>query len=328
MADLLDLFNGEDEGVMAEAVPPPVSPTVARRRVRLALREAREAANLTQLEVAEEMEWSLSKVIRIENGDVSISPNDLRPLLSYLKIKDRAQISALIGDAKIARLRQHVAWWQDASFRDISPQLRQFFEYESVAVAVRTFNIRYFPGALQLPEYARALTGPFADEAQPFSGDPLSADRVEAVIEARRLRREAMLSRLGSMEYRTVLDQGVFLRSTGGPAVFVRQLREMQRLATEDLIRMRMLPFDLDVPIANNASFDLLSLGGVGPGNEVMYRENGITDEIIEDKNATSRHLQRFEQLWKVSLDEDETATFVGDRISYLENMISAGDDA
>ncbi|MFG1605518.1 helix-turn-helix domain-containing protein [Actinoplanes sp. NPDC049265] len=322
------LFNDEDEGVMAEAVQPNVSPTVARRRVRLALREAREAANLTQLEVAEEMEWSLSKVIRIENGDVSISPNDLRPLLSYLKIKDRTQISALIGDAKIARMRQHFAWWQDAAFRDISPQLRQFFEYESVAVAVRSFNIWYIPGGLQLPEYSRALTGPFTDEAQPVAGDPLSADRVEAVIAARRLRREALLSRLGSMSFQTLLDEGVFMRSKGGPALFARQLKEMRRLVDEKLIRMRMLPFSLDVPIANNASFDLLSLGGVGPGNEVMYRENGVTDELIEDKNVTTRHLQRFDQLWDVSLDEESTISFVGRRITYLESMIKAGDKA
>jgi transcriptional regulator with XRE-family HTH domain len=317
------LFSGEDEGVMVEDVPPTVSPTVARRRVRLALRDAREAANLTQLEVAEEMEWSLSKVIRIENGDVSISPNDLRPLLGYLKIKDRAQITALVADAKIARMRQHVSWWQDAAFRDISPQLRQFIEYESVATVVRTFNIRYFPGALQLPVYARALTGPFVNEAQ-----PLSAELVEAVIEARRLRRETLLSRLGSMEYYTVLDEAVFMRSTGGPEVFAKQLREVRRLVDEGLIRMRILPFALDVPIANNASFDLLSLGGVGQGNEVMYRENGVTDEIIEDKNATSRHLQRFDQLWQVSLDEEQTISFVSARITSLENMINADDSA
>src|SRR5918993_950856 len=96
-----------------------VSPTVARRRVRLALREAREAAGRTQLEVAEEMEWSLSKVIRIENGDVSISPNDLRPLLAYLGFRDRAQINSLVADAKIARTRQHVSWWQGPEFKDL-----------------------------------------------------------------------------------------------------------------------------------------------------------------------------------------------------------------
>jgi hypothetical protein len=224
---------------------------------------------------------------------------------------------------KVARTRTHVAWWQDSAFRDVSPQLRQFFEYESVAVALRTFNIRYFPGALQLPEYARALTGPFLQEAQQLSGD-----LVEAVIEARRQRREAMLRRLGSIEYYTVLDEAVFMRSTGGRALFVKQLQEMRRLVDERLIRMRILPFSLDIPIANNASFDLLSLGGVGPGNEVMYRENGNTDEIIEDKHVTSRHLQRFNQLWDVSLDEDQTISFVERRISSLESTINAGDGA
>jgi transcriptional regulator with XRE-family HTH domain len=305
---------------MTEAAPPTVSPTVARRRVRLAVREAREAANMTQLEVADEMEWSLSKVIRIENGDVSISPNDLRPLLSFLKIKDRAQISALIGDAKTARMRQHVAWWQDPAFRDLSQPLRQYIEYESVAEAIYSYNIRYFHGAVQLPGYARALTGPFAEEEQ-----PLSRDVVEALIEARRLRREALLSRLGSMEYYTVVDEAVLMRSTGGPAVFAEQLREMRRLAVEGLIHMRILPFSLEIPIANNATFDLVSLGRDGPGDEVMYLENGLTDELIEEKKVTSRHLQRFKQLYNVSLDESETISFVESRIAVLENMINAG---
>lgn len=301
---------------MAEVAQPTVSPTVARRRVRLALREARESAGLTQLEVAEEMEWSLSKVIRIENGDVSISPNDLRPLLTFLKIKDRAHIAALIADAKIARTRQHISWWQDPAFRDIDAPLRQYIEYEAVAVAIRSYNIRYFPGMLQLPDYASALTGPFAED--PAQGMPREV--VEALIQARRLRRETLLARLDSMEFYLLLDQAAFMRSTGGPVVFGAQLRELRRLAVEGLIRIRMLPFSLDIPIANNASFDLLSLGGVGPGNEVMYRENGMTNELVEDKNATTRHLERFEQLWDVATDEAETVAFIGSRIAEVEN--------
>ena len=58
------------------------SPAIARRRVRLAIREAREAAALTQPQVAETMEWSTAKVIRIESGDVTISVGDLPQLLA------------------------------------------------------------------------------------------------------------------------------------------------------------------------------------------------------------------------------------------------------
>ncbi|MFI7371067.1 hypothetical protein ACIBSW_13330 [Actinoplanes sp. NPDC049668] len=55
-----------------------VSPTVARSRVRPALCETREAAGCTQLEMA--------KVFRIENGDVTICSNDLRPLLGLWQL--------------------------------------------------------------------------------------------------------------------------------------------------------------------------------------------------------------------------------------------------
>ena len=293
-----------------------VSPTVARRRVRLALREAREAANLTQLEVAEEMEWSLSKVIRIENGDVSIAPNDLKPLLAFLGVKDRARINALLADARISRTRQHVSWWQQPQFRELSDTLRRYIEYESVATEVRSFSIRYVPGPLQLPEYAAALTGPFVEE--------MPARTIDAIIEARRLRHEALLKRLASMEYLLILDEAVFPRSTGGPVVFAAQMRELLRLAAEGLVRIRMLPFSLDMPIANNASVDVLSLGRGAMGNEVLYHENGMADELIEDRATTSRHLNRFKQLWQVSTDEADTIAYIGRRIAELDSIIAS----
>jgi transcriptional regulator with XRE-family HTH domain len=290
-----------------------VSPTVARRRVRLALREAREAKGKTQLEVAEEMEWSLSKVIRIENGDVSISPNDLRPLLAYLGFKDRAQIAALVSDAKIARTRAHVSWWQDSKFRTLSDSLKRYFEYESVATAVRSYSIRYIPGPLQLPEYAAALTGSLDDE--------LDEDLINQIVDARRYRRDSIVSRLGdSLAYYTVLDEAVFMRSTGGPVSFAKQLSDLRNLATSGRVHIRMLPFSLNVPIANNASFDLVSLGDPDGGNEVLYRENGVADELIEDPLATSRHLRRFNKLWQVAASESDTIGFIGKRIDLLQH--------
>ena len=56
-------------------------PTVQRRRLRIELRKARDTAGLKQAEVARAMDWSPSKLIRIESGQVSISTNDLKALL-------------------------------------------------------------------------------------------------------------------------------------------------------------------------------------------------------------------------------------------------------
>src|SRR5689334_24746209 len=103
------------------------SPAVARRRVRLAVRAAREARGLTQSEVAEAMEWSLSKVMRIESGEVTISPNDLRPLLQYLDIRDRPVVEDLVRAAKTSRQRSQ--WWDEPQFREaLTPPMRQWIQ--------------------------------------------------------------------------------------------------------------------------------------------------------------------------------------------------------
>jgi transcriptional regulator with XRE-family HTH domain len=291
------------------------SPTVARRRVRLAIREAREAHNLTQQQVAEQMEWSLSKVIRIESGEVSISVNDLRPLLAFIGIKDKSEVGSLIADARIARSRQRQAWYQRPEFREhMSDSLRRLIEYEAEATAMRSYSVYYPPGPLQTADYAAALTGSWRDHE-------IASESVEKLVEARRLRHDMVLDRLGTLKVFLVLDQSVFMRTIGGPKVLAGQLTELHDLAERGLINVRMLPFDLDSPIANNASFDLLSIAG--DAGEVMYRENGLTDEIIEDAQSTARHRERFDQLWHVAAAEVDTIDFIKERIDFLETKIT-----
>src|SRR5690349_4225143 len=250
------------------------SPTVARRRVRLALREARERADLTQLHVAEEMEWSLSKVIRIENGDVSISPNDLRPLLNLLGIREKLLVNSMIADTRIARTKQRRAWYQTTAFREgLTDATRKLVEYENESDEIRSYSIYYVPGHLQTPGYATALMTRFEEE--------LSAEQISRRIEARRLRREALLPRAasGQVEILVMVDESVLRRSIGGVEVFAEQLGDLAGLAANGTIRMRMVPFRLDAAVTNNASFDLLAFGE----GEVLYRETGLGDEMIED---------------------------------------------
>ena len=293
------------------------TPTVARRRVRLAIREARDAAGLTQNQVAEEMEWSLSKVIRIENGEVSISPNDLRPLLNYLRVRDKAVVSSLLADARIARTRQRQAWYQAPEFRNhMTDALRRLIEYEAELTAMRSYSVYYLPGPFQVPAYASALTNSWGDE--------LAAQNIRWLLEARQRRRRIIRERMDSKQLRVamLLDQSVLERQVGGAATIADQLQELHDLVNGGQMAIRMLPFDLESPIANNASYDLLTLGE-GEHNEVMYRENGMTDELIEDRELTSKHRERFEQLWQVATGEVDTIDFIKGRIEALRTKIS-----
>ena len=70
-------------------------PSFYRRRVRDALRKAREAAGLTQRQAADILDWSVSKLVRIEAGTVGVSTTDLKALLNLYKISDEGQIKDL-----------------------------------------------------------------------------------------------------------------------------------------------------------------------------------------------------------------------------------------
>jgi ribosome-binding protein aMBF1 (putative translation factor) len=84
-------------------MPTKSSITLERHKVRVALRTARQRAGLTQREVAEVMDWSQSKMLRIESGDVGISTTDLLALLNCYQVLDerRTELVDLVRRNKL-----------------------------------------------------------------------------------------------------------------------------------------------------------------------------------------------------------------------------------
>jgi transcriptional regulator with XRE-family HTH domain len=68
-----------------------------RQRLRAELREARRRAGLTQKQVATAMDWSTSKMLRIEAGVVGISTTDLRALLACYDVRDERRTEELVN---------------------------------------------------------------------------------------------------------------------------------------------------------------------------------------------------------------------------------------
>jgi transcriptional regulator with XRE-family HTH domain len=73
------------------------------RRLRAELRSARARAGLTQRDVAEAMEWSLPKLIRIESASVGISTADLRALLHHYGVVEPAEVERLVNLARAGK---------------------------------------------------------------------------------------------------------------------------------------------------------------------------------------------------------------------------------
>src|SRR5690242_3192321 len=123
---------------------------VKRRRLRAELRNARMAADLTQDQVAEAMEWSPSKIIRIEAGSVGVSANDMKALLRLYHITDPERVDELLALARVARERS-------TTYKGASSKLLQYIDYEAAASAIHMFQTVLVPGLLQTEEYARAV---------------------------------------------------------------------------------------------------------------------------------------------------------------------------
>jgi len=149
--------------------------------------------------------------------------------------------------------------------------------------------------------------------------DEMTEKTIEGLREARRQRRESLLSRAGSVELFVLLDESVLMRPVGGTKVFTDQLRELHRLATDGVMKIRMVPFTLDVPITSNASFDLLSLDVNDVEGMLLYHENGLTDEVIEVESTTRRHRARYDKVWQKAVSELDTIDFLQARIRTLE---------
>lgn len=293
------------------SAPTGESPAVARRRVRRALRQAREAKGLTQQQVAEEMEWSLSKVTRIESGEVSISPTDLRVVLPFLGVTDREAVAQLLRDARVSRRQR---WFMaDRRYRDhLTGPTLQLIQFETEATAIRYYNPMLIPGVLQTPAYSRAIL-------EHFRGDLSEAD-VRLRLEARQERQRQLLERPDRPEFLVLLDESVLYREVGGPSVMGHQLERLLQLVQDGTVMARIAPFTEAAPIALMGPFTILDLGD--EEDAVLYREERMTDEIIHAAREISRHRGVFEDLWRVALNDAESAQLMENR---SKAMLSAG---
>jgi transcriptional regulator with XRE-family HTH domain len=292
-----DVARTTVEGAMTSV--PSESPAVARRRLRLALRKAREARDLTKADVARELDWSLSKVNRIESGEVSISSTDLRALLDLVAITDPERVSYLIDLGRAARRR---GWWDEARYRDhLTPAMMQLAQFETEATAIRFFNTTVVPGVMQTAAYAESVLE--------FWSEDLSEKERATRAEIRTRRRDQMLNRPGPPSWHVVLDESVPMREIGGKKVMAEQLQHLLELAHRPHISLRVLPLAEGGPPAVLGMFFIFDLGD--EENAILYRESGIFDEIIHSRDRIERHRRRFEQMRELSLSDDASARLI-----------------
>jgi transcriptional regulator with XRE-family HTH domain len=281
-------------------MPAGPDPTVHRRRLRNELRKAREAAGKTQRDVAAAMDWSQSKLIRIETGAVNISTNDLRALLAHYEV-DPARINSLV---ELARAAREVPRWN--IYRDVaSPEYIAFCGYESSASVIRNFEPLLVPGLLQTEEYAREIIR-VVEVNQP--------NRVDALVDLR-MQRQEIVTKDDPPELHFIMDEAVIRRMVGGYNVARRQLKHLLEVNEYPNVTMRVMPFRHGMYPKLRVPYVLFEFPE--PEDEdVLYLENPLGADIIRENSPEERdqigpvnYLGAFWQLEQIAHRENFRST-------------------
>lgn len=237
-----------------------------RRRLRLALVRARQEAGLTQKATSELLDWSVSKVVRIEQGAVPVAPSDVRVLLAVLGVTDEARVGELVQLARDAREAMGFSEYEDI----LSAPFRELIGQEGSASVIWMYEPLVVPGYFQTASYSRHLL-----EALGHVGD--AAERRARLRE----RRQLILDVEPGPEIHVIIGEAALIRPAGGADTMREQLRHLVELGLHPRIHISMLPLSAGVHQGMGEPFTLL-----------QFNDEQLDDSLyLEDaeKRTTSR---------------------------------------
>lgn len=276
-------------------------PAVQQRRLRVALREERQRLGYSQRAVAEALDWSPSKLLRIENGTVTISRSDLLAILRHYGVEDQRRVNELVEMAQVAKKQ---SWTQ---YRDVlGPEFLTYLGFESAASIIRNFQPLAIPGLLQTEEYADA-------SIRALSEPDTANDVIEKLVEVR-MERQELVSRSGPPEMFFILDEAVIRRRVGPGKVMIRQLERLKEVAENPRISIQVLPFSVGVRAGIREPFIHLDFPDAAD-DDLLYIERG---RFVSRDNPTE-----VERYMKIFYDLEDVATPRGRIGEVLDRVIS-----
>ncbi|MEV0270978.1 helix-turn-helix transcriptional regulator [Hamadaea sp. NPDC050747] len=275
-------------------------PTIARRRLSQALRAARDDTGRTQEQAADALDWSISKMIRIENGKTKPTVTDVKALLQLYGVTEARLVDEFIDLARATRQR---SWWME--YRDRLPGgYADYVALESDASHLSFFQPLFVPGLLQTAAYARAILRTTAIEG-------LSPEDQEVRAEVRRLRQTNILAGPKPPRIDAIIDESVLLRVAGSASVMREQLEHLVELGRDPRIHVRVLPFEAGIHTVSSP-FILMEFP-VPTDEDLVYVESGMTQPAMIDRVDPQRYWSAYQRLEEMSLGIPESRRFLAE---------------
>jgi transcriptional regulator with XRE-family HTH domain len=271
------------------------SPTLRRRRLGADLRRLREAADLTIEQVATALHFSDSKISRIENGQIGVTPRDIRMMLEHYGVGDDEQEELV----QVAREAQQRPWWQAYGDKAVVPLVG----LEAEAAQIDVYEASLVPGLLQTPRYAETVIRVLRPDFSP--------EQVERRVELR-MARQSLLTRDHPPAFRAILDEAVLRRPVGSADVMRQQLDHLLEAATWPTVTLQIIPFAAGEHPGISGAFTIFEYPGPAEP-DIVYLEHTTNDVYIESANETSLYREAFDRLCAVATRPEESRALVAE---------------
>ncbi|MFF0106875.1 helix-turn-helix domain-containing protein [Streptomyces hirsutus] len=270
------------------------SPTARRRRLSIELKKLREKSALTCAQVGQALDWSGSKVNRMETGSGRVQPSDIDALCRFYETSDelREFLKSLAREAKTR------GWWQ-VHGAGVPEWFNIYIGLEQDASALRQYQCELLPGLMQTAAYARELH---------TTGAHLSPEDIDRAVRVR-LERQEMLTRPDAPDAWFVVNEGAVRNVIGDRALMREQLERALDSAALPNVTLQVLPFDAGTYPATG-SFTML--GFPAPEDPDLVYRDGITDAVyLEGEHHVREYTKAFDGLRAAALSPQRSAQLI-----------------
>lgn len=278
-------------------------PVVQSALLRNELVTLRKDRRLTQQQVAGALEWSTSKLIRVEGGASSIAKVDLDALLTTYRVtsdSDRERLHTLNRAAK------EPGWWSKYK-DDFSPGYLNYVGYEAGSAVIRQFQMGGIPGLLQTAEYAEVMT----------RIGPVDRQKVEATVRFRLRRQLELRQRSNPPRQYFVVDEAAIRRHVGiktDRTIMPNQLHHVADQAEQDhLVTVRVVPFSAGAHPGLIAPFTLLEFEAGLPDILFLDADQPDSTMAVGGDPRVAEHAENFEILLELALPSKESIKLMRD---------------
>lgn len=271
-------------------------PTVRSRRLGAALRRYREAAKLDQQHAAEHIAGSKTKISRIESGQVSARPGDVRLMLELYGVEDRGVYAQL---EQLARDSNKRGWWLDYPWA-LKAEYADVIALETDATYIRTWQPLFIPGLLQTPAYIEALLD--------ASLTVYASEAIEEMVAIRQARKRVIQE--DGARFAAVIWEPALTAPMPSIGDHREQLVHIREIAQRQNVSIQILPIS-EWRSAHMTSHFVMYSFGPQPAPEAVAFDGTTSTVILEDLDEMEKHAQIFEALRSSALTPEQSLSFI-----------------